>query len=231
MNISEELTKTVANHKKAIEIGAEALEFIVDQSSDDGVFKDIPIVGWFFKSASATNNFRDRFLLKKILRFFGELENLDACEKLDFTEKTNKDKKFRRKVGDRIILALDRIDDEEKSEMLAKCFDSYIIGDLTYIEFSELIHIIDRSLLSHIEGIVSNPPTLPNSEYKNLVSSGLVDFEIDPNDYGEETPEVQYSISKIGITLQRVLQKKQHEHMVKLREQKQNMESFFHDEN
>ena len=122
LNISDNLADTVA------EIGlmglpAEILEFSIDQVLDEGLLKDIPFVGWVSKGITLQRSISDRILFHKILRFLLTLESIESGSKESYRQKIKSNPKFKRKVGEQLLLILDRIDDLSKPQMIAKCLD------------------------------------------------------------------------------------------------------------
>ena len=85
--------------------------------------------------------------MNKLLRFLLHLQALPTGDRTGFTQKMNDDPKFRRRVGEKLVLLVDKLDDLDKAEMVARCFDHFLSSDITYDEFCEFAQLIDRSLI------------------------------------------------------------------------------------
>jgi hypothetical protein len=201
----------------SLDLSADIVEFAVDQTLESGVLKDIPFVGWIAKLASVRTSISDNLFLAKLLRFLTRLESLGDAEKIAFSTRIEADPVYARKVGEKLIFALDRIDDTEKSDILAHCFDHFLTGHVSYEEFSELSHVIDRSMLSDLSGLVADRQPFKYSEYGRLVSTGLASFGISPADVGEDTPSIGYKISEVGARLRRILRREYREYIEEVR--------------
>jgi hypothetical protein len=221
-----DLTDTVAN-AKTLEFGSEIVEFAVDQTLDSGLLRDVPFVGWIAKLASVKTSISDHLFLSKILRFLQRLESLDDEKKKGFSEQIRNDRDYARKVGEKVIFALDRIEDPEKSDILAVCFDHFITGHIDYDEFSEISYVIDRSMLTDLHLIAEKKRQ--NLDFGRLVSSGLADFGIEPAINEHEEPSIGYKLSSVAEKIARIMAGEYREHIEEIRAGGP-LRHFFHEE-
>lgn len=210
------LAETLAT-APSLELTADLAEFAVDQTLESGVLKDIPFVGWIAKLASVRTSISDSLFLAKLLRFLTRLESLGDADKVEFSKKIRSDPSYSRKVGEKIIFALDRIDDPEKSDILAHCFDHFLTGHLSYEEFAETSHMIDRSMLTDLIGLSSDQLPFKYSEYGRLVSTGLASFGIAAAQFGEDAPTIGYKLSEGGERLRKILRREFRNHVEEFR--------------
>lgn len=56
----------------AVELGADMMEVVIDESLEDGLLKDVPLLGSAVKIANLTRSVRDRLFLAKLKRFVEE---------------------------------------------------------------------------------------------------------------------------------------------------------------
>jgi hypothetical protein len=213
-SLSLNLIDTIAN-ARTLEISSEVVEFAVDQTLESGVLKDIPLVGWMAKLASIKTSISDQLFLSKILRFLQHLESLGDKKNEEFSKQIKGDEKYARKVGEKIISALDRIDDPEKSDILAACFDHFLTGHIDFEEFSEISHVIDRSMLSDLRSI--SQKRKQGLDYDRLVSTGLATFGIEPNFTDEEAPTIGYKLSNVAKKVSRIMRSEHREHVDEIR--------------
>ena len=214
-DISDKIAGSIISaDRSAVEIIGDVSEFTIDQILSDGLLKEIPWVGWISKGLSLWNTIGDRILIAKIARFLFKLESLNKIEKKQFTERLKKDKKFKKEVGNKLLLILDKLEDLSKCDILAAVFDHYITEDIDYSEFDRLSHSIQQAhtadLASLLEGSRIN--------YEGLLNSGLSQvtrkITFQPR-AGETEIELSLELSKVGDLLKSIMNdrlRKQKEH-------------------
>lgn len=204
-NISDNLAMTVAE-TGYLELPAEILEFSIDQVLDEGIMKDIPFVGWIAKGVSIGCSISDRMFHHKILRFLIALERIGEGDRESFRKKIKDDKNFKRKVGEHLLLLIDKIDSFEKASILARCFDHFLTGDIDYDYFVDLSLVIERTPLSDLKAlsVPDNKRILFNS-IGVAVACGILEFGIAEPETGENLPGLGTKISKHGRDLRDML--------------------------
>jgi hypothetical protein len=203
-SISDELADTVAE-AGLIGLSSEILEFSIDQVLEEGLIKDIPVVGWISKGLSLQRSISDRILFNKILRFIIALESFDSGSKDSFRTKIKNNAKYKRKVGEHLLLILDRIEDLSKPEMVAKCFDHHLTGDLDFSHFLDLVHVIERSTVGDLQALScpDNKRILFGS-VGQAVGCGILEYGICKSE-DDEQPEIGTRLSRLGKDLRDVL--------------------------
>jgi len=121
-----------------VEAASELSEAGFDQFLTSDLAKDTPIVGTAIKICTAIDNIRNRLYAAKLRAFISELENIPADKKESFRRKIAADSKQFDKLGENILLLLERTSDVEKPAYLASVFLAYLDG------------IIDRSTLRRL---------------------------------------------------------------------------------
>lgn len=221
-SISDNIADTVAE-VGLIGLSSEILEFSIDQVLEEGLIKDIPVVGWISKGLSLQRSISDRILYNKILRFIFALESINSGSKESFRAKVKNDPKFKRKVGEQLLLILDRIDDLSKPEMIAKCFDLHLTGDLEFSHFVDLVQVIERSTIGDLEALsCSDNKRMLFGSVGQAVGSGILEYGICKSDT-DESPEIGTRLSRLGKDLRDVLKNRfrgREERERKLREEK-----------
>lgn len=132
------------------EIATDVAEIALDAELDEGVLKEIPVFGWFVKGFSLVNTVRDRLFLKKLAMFLNGLENVNEAGKNELKENLEADESFCRKVGENLILLLDRQDSFDKAYILGRVFSGYLRDIIDYQTFLKLAAAIDRALISDL---------------------------------------------------------------------------------
>lgn len=135
------------------EIGSDLSEVVLDSLLDDGILRDVPIVGTILGMSKAAIRLNDYLFTKKVIKFLTELGNIPTEEKEKFFNNL-KNKKRERELGEALILYLDRHENFKKPELLAKVFKAYIQHHLTNEQFHLLAASIDKALVQDIEILV-----------------------------------------------------------------------------
>jgi len=230
-NISDNLALTVAK-SGAIELPAEILEFSIDQVLDNGLLKDIPFVGWIVKGISAGVSISDRILYHKILRFLFSLESTENADRNNFREKVDSDLKYRRKVGEHLVIMLNQIDSFEKANLLAMVFDHCLTGDIEHEKFIDLAHVVDRSLLSDLKSIsVPDNKRIIFSSTSLAASSGILEYGIVESKSGDEGPEIGTRLSELGKDLRDMFLKRYRTREVDENKRREKVRNRFADKN
>lgn len=119
-------------------------EIGLDSIFDDGVLKEVPILKTIAAVCKVGLNIRDRHFSKKLINFINEYHkmHIDSERLFHFKEKM-RDKKYRDKVTEKLIVIIDRLDEVNKSKILAILFNSFIEQKITWDEFCMFSKYID----------------------------------------------------------------------------------------
>jgi len=186
-------------------------ELGLDTMLEEGVLKDIPVFGTLTKLYSVGATIHGKILEKKLLKFLYELDKISFEKRTGFVEKLNCDQKFEQRVGEHLLLLLERIDDMNKPPQLAKIFAAFIEEKIDFEMFVRLSSSIDRSLVSDLirlkefkklQGYSYSAIALENVGlvYLAIISGGSYDAE------GNQTGGNQYAISELGEILLSIIE-------------------------
>ena len=151
------------------DIGIDIAEIGIDAILDVGVLEEIPIVKTIISFTKTGLMIRDRLFIKKILLFLKELDGIPDDKKEEVTKNIQNNSGYAEKVGETIIILLEKFDETEKARLLARLFSSYIRKKITYDEFSRYSFGISLVLLQDIMNLLSY--------YKGEKDEHLVDWE------------------------------------------------------
>ncbi|MFB9274902.1 hypothetical protein ACFFT4_07960 [Cohnella cellulosilytica] len=110
------------------------MRFLIDMSIDDGLLKDIPIIGNLFSVINISQKIKDWFFYKKIHKFLFSLASIENEKRTKFIEQigNSNDKK---RIGEELIIMIERLDHIEKSLYLGILFKAYILEEINYYKF------------------------------------------------------------------------------------------------
>jgi len=127
-------------------IGGDALELSLDTFLQDGVLKDIPVVGVVAKLYSAADKLHSFKIQKNILRFFQEYSNgtLDELKRQQFLANFQKKPKYRQEVLDIILISLEQFDDTIQARVLANLIIAHIEGKIKFGQLRACVFALQR---------------------------------------------------------------------------------------
>ncbi len=127
-------------------IGANLSEIGIDQLMQDGLLKDIPVVNILTGLLKTSRSIRDHIFLKKLLSFLVSIKDIEPEEREKAIERLESDSAYSQKVGEGLMLLLERLDDLNKPKMVAKAFKAYCRGNINSFQLQRLYYAIDRVL-------------------------------------------------------------------------------------
>ena len=122
----------------------------IDSFFNDGLFKDIPLLGTSVSIFKLLSSISDRRLLVKLLKFVNELGLHSQEEINDFKYRYLKDEDYK-KIGSRLLFVLEKADNLTKIKWLAKCLRLFVDGKIMKNEFLRLCSIIN---ISYVEDML-----------------------------------------------------------------------------
>jgi hypothetical protein len=154
---------------------AELAEAGLDQLMQDGFLRDVPLLGTVLGTFRAFRSIRDLMLAKKLGRFIRGLQAVPQEQRESFCESLTSPEE-RRRVGETLILILDRLDDMAKPALTAKTFNAYMRGEIEWSKFRLLATAIDRLDMSDLEAVkafYSEDPTATKPSHEDCQAFAL----------------------------------------------------------
>jgi len=122
-------------------------EIAIDSILEDGTLKDLPIVGTIVGLSKFGFKLRENIFLKKILKFLFELKSIPQDTRQKFLKKIEASEDYNNKVGEALILIIDKLVDIEKPQLIGKLFASCISEEIDYKTFLKLSYLVDNLFL------------------------------------------------------------------------------------
>ncbi len=196
-------------HSSAIDVVADFGEIGVDAITT-GPLREVPIIGSLLGVWRAGVQVRDMVFVRKLCRFLQGLESVDPKDRERFADNLERDPKLRSRIGENLLLVLDRLDDMEKPELLARAFSLMMRGEIPYSQLSEFALAIDRCLVSDLVYLrgTDSKLNLPSSAANRLSACGLVE-QYGPSTIDDIDGELRYGMTSLGRQFyQRVVNEK-----------------------
>ena len=120
---SMELTIEYGNLSFVGDIG----EVLLDTVLDDGVLKDIPILGALVGVGKCIKNVYDIRFAKKLIAFLYPIKDVPPGQRTEALNLWETDQNYRGKVGDTLLGMIERCDDTVKATWLSKLFYQMVL--------------------------------------------------------------------------------------------------------
>jgi hypothetical protein len=169
--------------------------------------KDVPVLGVIVKLFSTTLSIRDYIFMSKICSFLKPMNQIDPREREEMFWKLQFNEEYNGKVGNKLLLILEKVDDIQKAKLIGVLFKKTLCGKIDYETFLRLAAIIDKIFLSDLKRLPEYETPIGNQEISaSLYGLGLVirtgGFDNSENEIEQDI----YKISKLGKTLNQLLE-------------------------
>lgn len=205
--LSSSFVESVTEYDPA-QITPDLLEVALDNIFDDGLIKDIPIVRSIAGLYKASVSLRDRALVKKLVRFLFSLGSVSSQTRNAFKARMNIDEDFRCKVGEKLLLVLERIDDMGKPSLIAHAFKAYMEEQIDFDMFQRLASATDKCFYSDLMSFkAGNPNGLSPQAKLELCNAGITELESTPS-INLSSRNNRYQITELGRNMLKFVLKK-----------------------
>jgi len=138
-----DLVRTVAKNDLGNAVFGVA-EVALDRNLAESVIRDIPFVGTLANLVRAGQSISEELLIRKLVRFLEGLKDVPPEERQRLLEKYPDASEEQRSLGEKLLLALGRLDDTAKPALLARFFAAYIREEIDYTTFTRLANALEK---------------------------------------------------------------------------------------
>ncbi|MBI5381110.1 MAG: hypothetical protein HZA31_04355 [Opitutae bacterium] len=190
----------MSNDRPLVEAALELAEVGFDQFLSSDLTKDIPIVGTAIKICTAADNIRNRLYAAKLHAFIRESERIPEDKKNTFRKKiTSSPEEFNR-LGENLLLLLERMSDVERPAIMATVFLSFLDGHIDQDTLRRLWEAITDAYLDDIKTLLGYPTTVPNNAHlRYLHKTGLT--ELESGKTFDSVGHLSFKVSDLGYRL------------------------------
>lgn len=175
------ITSTMAD-AGALDVAADAAEQALDAFLEEGPLKEISVFKYFLAAWRAPAQVRDLLFAKKIAKFYKPLQDIREAERREFVDRIEKEPDFQRRVGQHLLLIVDRLDNMAKPELLAGAFRAYVEEEISWEQFLDLSVVIDRCLVSDLGYVkAGDPAQYPPAAATQLSGCGVIEIAAIPS--------------------------------------------------
>lgn len=187
-------------------------EVAIDAIIEEGVLRDIPIIGSIVGTGKCIKNVSDVLFTKKLIAFLFELRDTDAHEREEAIERWENDARYRIRVGETLLNMINRCDNTQKAKWLSKLFYHLVLKK----GYSDVFMRSEKILSSLSVMDVYSFLALPKDKYMTLTieetewysNSGLYMME----DHGEingiefiQIPQTKMCVTEVGMYIYNIL--------------------------
>ena len=149
------LTKTIIESENLQEIVTNLSEIGLDTIVGSNVANDIPFISTITQLWKAGVSIRDAIFLRKLAHFLLELSDTDLRKRNEMINKLDQEE-YQGKVGEGIILLLERLDSLDKASMLGRAFQAYIQEEISFQSLQRINVAIDRIPIYDLKSLPQN---------------------------------------------------------------------------
>jgi hypothetical protein len=113
------LVRTVAESELA-GVALDGAESLLNIALDEGILRDVPILGTVVGLARAGSRISEALFLRKLIRFLVELDQVPKDEREKLLDRVQGSEADAEEVRENLLLAIDRLDTVHKPRILAR---------------------------------------------------------------------------------------------------------------
>lgn len=102
-------------------------EVFLDCVFEEGVLKELPIIGTIVGTTKCIKNINDILFTKKLLAFLNGICDVDSHDRQVAVEKWESESRYRVNVGETLLAMIHRCDDSQKAVWLSKLFYELVL--------------------------------------------------------------------------------------------------------
>jgi len=190
--IEKEMGLTVQNTDLSI-INEDMLEFGLDFFLEEGVLRDLPVIGAVTGVYKFGRSIQTAHFTKKIVNFLFELKPTTIDERNEFIKSIEEESGYLENVGEQLILIIEKTDNFYKAKLLGKLLTASIKKEITYQEFLYLGHMVNNNHLQHLRALKNTFDDgkyyihkLSDFEISSLIRGGIMETYNEAKDYKEQ---------------------------------------------
>lgn len=162
--------------RHVLEAALETGEVIADVVMRGDVIAEVPVIGTAFKVLKAIDSIRDRAFAAKLSRFLSGVEQMGPEAKARLREKVRQSPEEMQKVGETLLLVVERVTDLDKPTLLAQIFLAYVDGVVSSADLRRLCQAVDAAFPDDLKKLVESHKVPSKSQepwMQFLIASGL----------------------------------------------------------
>lgn len=130
--------------KSLAELGELLVDSLLDEESP---VRELPVTKRIFQLLGVSREVSNWLLARKLSRFVKALDDVPEEKRDRLASRLAENPEYRRQVGEKLLEMVNRLEDEDKAELLAEAFKAMLLLDASMLEFRWIAHAIDHCFL------------------------------------------------------------------------------------
>lgn len=172
----DKLTKTIKEDLSAL--SRDYIEIAIDSFLQDGVLKDLPVIGSVVSLLKVGKTINDIFFTQKILYFLHGIKDIPLDRRIEMIEKIDNDPNLRIKCGEFLLAIINKVDNIEKIKFISYLYKCYMTDQLETHVALKLIFIVERIFWADLIKLTKSDIKEINQSdrplFDTLISEGLM---------------------------------------------------------
>ena len=152
-------------------------EILIDAIMDDGILKDVPILGAIAGVGKCIKNVYDIRFAKKLIAFLIPIKEVTPEQRAKAIRRWEQDSNYRGKVGDTVLGMIERCDDTLKAMWLSKLFYELVLKKNSSRLFMRAEKILSSLSVMDVQTFLNMPKDkyqrISEAECEPFIGSGL----------------------------------------------------------
>ncbi|WP_375320662.1 hypothetical protein [Aliivibrio logei] len=175
LTIEQSMYETVKSEKIS-GLTADTLDLGMKAILESNLAKDIPIFGLLVKSYGALTHITESILAKKIYKFLLNINDLPFEKRVSVIDGISAKKGGTREAGEVLIILLNKADDMQKPDLIAKLFVECAFHSITVDQFLRISNIIVNTYIDDLILLknIRKDSAFDDKTKSNYASTGLM---------------------------------------------------------
>lgn len=125
-------------------ISKDIIEIPLDSFIENKTLKKIPIFGTIVNLYNLGSTINDKIFANKLIHFLKELEDINPDIIQREIQYIDDSKKYKHKVGEKILEIINRIDSDGKPKIFGRLFNNWLKNNISIDELFKFCHIVEQ---------------------------------------------------------------------------------------
>jgi hypothetical protein len=161
------------------DLTVDLLEVLADAQLEEGLARDLPLLGSLVKVARLGRSASDALLLAKVRAFMRSVDNVSEDDRARFAYDMKRDRDLRDRVAESVTFALNQADGLDKAAILAVLFRALVRKQLDVASFRRLTSAVNQVFAADLRAAADHHrrgQEVPADLLRRLLPSGIAEL-------------------------------------------------------
>lgn len=135
--------------KNVKDIILDTAEASIDTIITNDILKNIPFIEWGIKAKNTIDEIRINYLIKKLIKFFTNTLDIESIDYQNFVRDITQ--READEISNLILITIDRINSEDKAEMIGNLFSALVRKKIRKEVFLRLVNVIETVYIDDLK--------------------------------------------------------------------------------